>query len=286
MSGFVGSEIAERYKRVFQVHVREDFLSPYLKEAYGKWSIMFGKFVLKHSHSLRASTETIRDRLLEICTHTKDISVLPKFVDIQSLISSAKTDTSAPDIFPQFSFVILFVGVLDHESTLFRALDAARSALFSKAIGMVVLGEGPAKSEFQKRAEILGIQEQVVFKSDADHLNEYLSSADILICTDTTETSDEVIVKAAASGLPILAAENHFRTDLFTDGESAFICPKEDTVCFSQKLIKFLNSNALRTQFASSARDIVSTRLSEDPEVYKEAYRNSIESVFETQISN
>lgn len=280
MSGFVGAEIAQRYKRVFQVHVREDFLSPYTQSSYGRFRIMFGKFVLRHTQSIRASSELIRERLVKVCAHTTDIAVLPKFVDIQSLVASSQKSAPAEDLFPQFSFMILFVGILDHESTLFRALDAARNALFSKGIGMVVLGDGPAKAEFQKRAEILGIQRQVLFKNDRNQLCEYLSSADILLCTDTTEASDEIIVKAVASGLPILAAENHFRNDLFTDGESAFLCPKEDTICFSQKLLKFLNGNALRNQFSVNARDIVTTRLSQDPEVYKEAYRNSIESVF------
>jgi glycosyltransferase involved in cell wall biosynthesis len=165
---------------------------------------------------------------------------------------------------------------------LFRAIDAARSALFSKGVGLVVLGDGPAKGEFEKRAQILGVGEQVIFTKDMTKLGLYLQNADILLCTDTTDASDELIVQAAASGLPLLAAENHFRSDLFVDGTDAFLCPKEDTVCFSQKLIKFLNTNALRTQFSENAKAIVTTRLSEDPAVYREAYRNSIEGVFDS----
>jgi glycosyltransferase involved in cell wall biosynthesis len=100
------------------------------------------------------------------------------------------------------------------------------------------------------------------------------------MCTDTTEASDEIFIKAAAAGLPILASETPLRTDLFIDGESAFLVPKEDTIGFSQKLVKFLNTNSLRVQFAHNARDIIKTRLHEDPEAYTQAYRDSIEAVF------
>jgi glycosyltransferase involved in cell wall biosynthesis len=263
--------------------VRDDYFSEYYKQTHSKLSLFLAKFTLKRALSIRASTETIRDTIIKLYPHAKDVSVLPKFSDLESLVASANKGTSTGESFPQFTFVMLYVGVLDYESTLFRAIDAARSALFSKGVGLVVLGDGPAKAEFEKRAQILGVGEQVLFRKDMSQLGTYLKDADILICPDTTDASDELLVKAAASGLPILAAENHFRSDLFVDGTDAFLCPKEDTVCFSQKLIKFLNTNALRTQFSDNAKEIVTTRLSEDPEVYRQAYRDSIESVFDAK---
>ena len=78
----------------------------------------------------------------------------------------------------------------------------------------------------------------------------------------------------------MVAARTPLREDLFTDGESAFLCAPEDTLEYSQKLVKFLNSSSLRVQFRERARDIVRSRLQEDPEVYKTAYRNSIEAVY------
>jgi glycosyltransferase involved in cell wall biosynthesis len=100
------------------------------------------------------------------------------------------------------------------------------------------------------------------------------------MCPDITEASDEIVIKAAAAGLPIIAAKTELRNDLFVDGESAFLCNKDDTVEFSQKLVKFLNGNTLRTQFSENAREIVKTRLHEDPNAYKLAYRDAIEGAF------
>jgi glycosyltransferase involved in cell wall biosynthesis len=103
------------------------------------------------------------------------------------------------------------------------------------------------------------------------------------LCTDTTEESDELVIKAAAAGVPLILAHTQLRDDLFTDGESAFLCNAEDTIEFSQKLAKFLNSNMLRTQFKENGKYIVGTRLHEDPVAYKLAYRDSIESVFSVE---
>jgi glycosyltransferase involved in cell wall biosynthesis len=108
-----------------------------------------------------------------------------------------------------------------------------------------------------------------------------MQAADILLCTDTDEAGDETVIKAAASGLPVLVSKTPLRSDLFTDGIDAFLCDREDTVGFSQKLTKFLNTNALRIEFATNAKTIVETRLHEDPQMYKIAYRDSIEGIFE-----
>jgi glycosyltransferase involved in cell wall biosynthesis len=280
-SGVAGMWIAEKYDRAFQVHVTEDFFIPEFlkKDPVNKWRAHVAAYVLRRTQSLRTATTALKDRLQKKYTRIKDLALLPRHYNIEAIVASAEAGEHT-DAFPQFSFTVLFVGKLDHDSTLFRALDAARSILHSHSIGLVVVGNGVTKKEAEKRAEILGIKEQVVFESDETKLITYLKSADILICTDTTEASDEVVIKAAAAGLPILASETPLRTDLFTDGESAFLVQKEDTISFSQKLVKFLNTNGLRIQFAHNARDIIKTRLHEDPEAYKQAYRDSIEGVF------
>jgi glycosyltransferase involved in cell wall biosynthesis len=280
-SGVAGMWIAEKYDRAFQVHVTEDFLIPefLLKDSVNSWRVRVASYVLKRTQSLRVATNTLKERLQKKYSHIKDIELLPRHYNIEAIIASTEGGEDI-NAFPQFAFVALFVGKLDHDSTLFRALDAARSILHAKSIGLVVVGNGVTKKESQKRAEILGIKEQVIFETDESKLITYLKSADILLCTDTTEASDEVVIKAAAAGLPMLASETPLRTDLFTDGESAFLVPKEDTIGFSQKLVKFLNTPSLRVQFKDNARTIIKTRLHEDPEAYRQAYKDSIEAVF------
>jgi len=281
-SGLSGMLIAQKYDREFQVHVLEDYFTPdfLALQKNNKWRLRVASYVLKRATSVRAATLGIRTSLAKKFRHLRDLSLLPRHFDIQTIINAASSEAKE-DMFSQFSFSILYVGKLDQQSTLFRALDASRGVLQARTIGFVVVGTGPNKAEFQKRAEILGIKEQVLFLSDMSNLLSYLKSADVLMCPDTTESSDELIIKAAAAGLPLIMAKTPLRDDLFVDGESAFLCNPEDTIEFSQKLNKFLNTNTLRTQFAQNAQDTVKTRLHEDPNAFTQAYRDTIESVFD-----
>ncbi len=284
-SGLSGLLIAEKYDREFQVHITEDFYAPEFldKNKSNSWRLRIAAYVLKRIQSVRVSTQVIKATVAKRFPHMSDLALLPRHYDIQLILKAAE-GMVVTDIFPQFAFVILFIGKLDHNSTLFRALDASRTILRSKSIGMVVVGDGPNKKEFLKRAEILGIQEQVIFQKDESQMLQYLKSADVLVCSDITEASDEIVIKAAAAGLPIIASETELRKDLFIDGESAFLCNSEDTVEFAQKLSLFLNTNSLRVQFAENARDIVKNRLHEDPNAFKLAYRDAIEGVFSQEM--
>ena len=280
-AGMAGAVLADKYDRPFQVHVMEDFTSRAFIEKHkkNKKRLQLVKYVLNRTQSVRASTEYLKEVLTKKFPKIEDVGLLPRHYNIKEIIETSHASASS-SVFPQFSFVILFVGDLDHESTLFRVIDASRSALRSPKIGLVVLGDGPIKKEAQKRAEILGVAKQVFFESDMRNLIPFLQSADLLMCSDTSKRSDEIVMKAAAAGLPLLVAKTSVREDLFTDGESAFLCQPDDTVDFAQKLGKFLNTNSLRLQFSKNAQDIIKNRLHEDPQLYKISYRDSIEVVF------
>ena len=287
VSGACGISIATHYKRVFQVHVTEDFLLPEFKtkEKGNAHKIATAKKVLKKAKSIRVSTQTLKEKLQKHYPKTTDLSLLPRHYDVDAIIKATEektTEIEVAQLLPNVAFVALFVGELDKDSTLFRALDASRTILQSSKIALVVIGDGPYKKEFQERARILGIAEQVIFLPGTTKLIPYLQRADILLCTDTTEISEELVIKAAAAGLPLLLAKTPLRSDLFENDTSAFLCDKEDTIDFGIKLRKFLNGPALRVQFSESAKEVVKIRLHEDPEAFKEAYRNSVEGAFTT----
>ncbi len=280
-AGYIGQRIAERYDRPFQVHVLSNIFSDSFTYAYrhAAWLRRLARHVLNGTRSVCVGSETIKEELKKEFKHLQEPVLLPRYYDIKGVLAKSEGPVVAPPKLARFKFIALFVGTLNHDSTLYRAIDAARTMLRSPAIALVVVGDGPMKKEFKKRAEIFGIGEQVIFEPASVDLNSYMRASQLLLATDTTPESDEMVIRAAAIGLPILAARTELRDDIFTDDENAYLCHKDDTIEFSQKLSKFLNNNSVRIQFSREARMMVKDRLHEDPELFKCAYRDAIESV-------
>ena len=105
----------------------------------------------------------------------------------------------------------------------------------------------------------------------------YLKSADVLIVPDTDEFSDELTIKGAAAGIPLVMAHTQQRQDLFTDGVSAFFFEDNNIIAMSDQMKKILNDLGVRSSLKQNAQQRIGEKLHEDPLAYKLAYRDSVE---------
>lgn len=208
-----------------------------------------------------------------------DLDTLPRYQNYEALISYDKT-IDLKEKYRPLIFFMVFVGSLGHESTLYRAMDAARFVLRNPRVGMIVLGDGPAKREFEHRAKILDIEQQVIFETRTSNIIPYLKSANMLIVTDTDMESEEVVLKGAASGIPMVMARTEKRDDVFVHGESAFLCESDNVQAFTDRIDDLLNNIDLRKQFVSESQKLITKEFHSNPEEYLRSYRLSIEQAF------
>lgn len=276
-SALLGAKLAKKYNRPSQLHILEDFSSKEFQNASPEnfWRRFIPRRTIPQFDSIRTITNNL-EKSISSSFVVKDLSVLPRFSNYESLIS-IKPTIDLKEKYKPFVFIILFVGKLSHTSTLYRAIDSARFVLKNPRVGMVVLGDGPAQPEFVKRTKILEIEKQVVFESRVDDIVPYLKSANILIATDTDEDSDDVVLKGAAAGIPLIMSRTEHREDIFEHGTSAFLCEETDLQAFTDAVNALLNDFGLRHRFVDEAQLMIQSKFHQNPTEYREAYRLSLE---------
>ena len=278
-SALLATYLGNKYARPVQVHILEDYTKPDFiqKNRHNKWRKYLPRYTVPKVVSVRTSTRS----LFELVTKkfkVLDIAILPRFNNYESLINIPPTlDLKAK--YKPFVFIMLYIGKLGHDSALIRAIDAARFGLKNPHIGLIVIGDGLARKEFEERTKILGIKEQVVFETDIKDDIPYLKSANVLIVPDTSPESEEVALRGAGAGIPLILASTPVREDIFVDGESAHLCDPTDVDAFSVKLNLLMNDVLSRQHMVVAAQEMVREKFHEDPVAYKKAYRASIEEV-------
>lgn len=279
-STYLAKKIAEKYGRPLQVHVLEDYTAPAFlkKNRHNKWRRYLPRFTLRDVRSVRTATKQLRD-LLQKRFAFENIATLPRFNNFEAVMQAEPT-LELREKYKPFVFILLYIGKLSYESALHRVLDAARFGLQNPHIGLVVIGDGPARREFEERAKTLGVREQVVFISEVKDDVPYLKSANVLVVPDVTEESEEVALRGAAAGIPMVLARTPHREDIFADGESALLCDPESVDEFSIKLNILMNDIPLRRHLTETASEVIQSKFHEDPIRYRKAYRESIEEVF------
>ncbi|MCB9810541.1 MAG: glycosyltransferase [Candidatus Nomurabacteria bacterium] len=279
-SAFLANRLGKKYNRPVQIHVLEDYTqADFLKKSkHNRWRRYLPHFTISKVKSVRTSTKAIAE-LIQNKFSVEDLAVLPRFNNYESLIKIQSTlDLRAK--FKPLVFIMLYIGELDYDSAAYRAIDAARFGLKNPHIGLVIVGDGPAKKELQERAETFGIKEQVIFETNVKDVVPYLKSATVLIIPDTDSESEEVALQGAAAGIPMVVARTAAREDIFIDGESALLCAPDNTDEFSLKLNILMNDVPLRGRMVETAQAMIVKKFHDDPKRYLATYRESIEQVF------
>lgn len=278
LCGYVALWASRTYNRPAQLHVLEDFTQKKLfqKFAYPTLMRLLCQYVCKRFVSIRTTTDSATQKAQQAWPLVPDIATLPRFHNFAA-IAQAQLVHSIKEKYHQFSFIILYVGQLNHGGKAFAAIDAARNLMRSPKVGLVVLGDGEAQGELKMRAQVLGIAAQVVFEKSLEDLYSYLKSADVLIVPDTDEYSDELTIKGAAAGIPMVMAETPQRCDLFPPDTAALFFSDTTVIEMSDQMKKVLNDLGTRTALSRTAQQVVAEKLHEDPLQYRLAYRDSVE---------
>ena len=279
-SALVALQAAKLYDRPTQLHILDDYrTTDFLRRSRRNfWRLFLPVFTVPRFQCVRTLTNTMITWLQKKYV-IPDIALLPRYQNYEALIDT-ESSLDLKSKYKPFIFFLLYIGRLDHQSTLFRALDAARFVLRNPRVGMIVLGDGPARDEFEKRAKILEIEHQVVFETKAEDVLPYLKSANMLIVTDTDPESEEIVLRGAAAGIPMIMSRTEKRADIFEHGEDAYLCEPSDVQAFTDRVNDLLNSVPQREEFIENAQDMIREKFHHDPREYQEAYRTSIEQAF------
>lgn len=268
---------ARRFKRPTQLHVLNDqSLTSSTNEPRSFIWRHLSAWLVSTFLSIRTTTLAQKDALSAQYPLITDIAQLPKFHNFV-VPTESTSRISMKDIYKEFAFIILYAGPLTAGRKTYQAIDAVRDFLRNPRVGFVILGDGPGKNECLRRVELLGMTQQVVFEKRTELLDDYIATADVVIVTDTDFISEDIVLQAAVSGRPLVIAKTSARADLFIDGESALFFAEGDTVGATRQLHRVLDDLRLRRTLSESVSDVAATRINDDPVVYQELYKNSIE---------
>lgn len=277
-SGLVALWASKKYNRPAQLHILDDYTDTnFLKKFYHVRLVAFiFRYVLKRFKSIRTSTDVLCAQIQKQVPEGTEVATLPRFHNFAAL-SNFDSGLNIKNKYTQFSFIILYIGKLFHGCRAFQAMDAARDVMRSPKIGLVIIGDGEARNELQKRAVLLGVPTQIVFEKSVEDISSYLKTADVLVVPDTDSFGDEVALQGAAAGIPLVLAKTQQREDVFRQDMSALFYDNDDTMSLSAALKKIVNDLGIRTELVYHAREMINEKLHEDPLHYRLQYRESVE---------
>jgi glycosyltransferase involved in cell wall biosynthesis len=151
---------------------------------------------------------------------------------------------------PAGSPIAIFIGRLVREKDI-EVLIRAYRILKERNVDLklVFVGEGPMHNDIAREipdAIMAGFLQGM-------ELSRAYASADVFAFPSTTESFGNVVLEAAASGLPCVVAGDGGVMNLVVDGETGFITQPKDAPDFASKLELLLTDEFLRNSFSARA---------------------------------
>lgn len=149
--------------------------------------------------------------------------------------------------------LVLYVGRISREKGVMLLADAFRRACAGRpGLRLAVVGEGPARNEMARA--LAGTPHRFAGTLRGDELAAAYASADLLCLPSATETFGQVVVEAAASGLPSVVVDRGGAQDQVEDGRSGRVVPASAPDALAAALALLHDDADLRLRLGAGAR--------------------------------
>lgn len=148
------------------------------------------------------------------------------------------------------------MGRLDPLKRFDIALDSFSQVLKDHLdLHFILIGDGPEMPKLQVLANELGIEKNVTFTGEIPNAKDLLPALDVFCFTSVDEGMPNVVMEAAAAGLPILTWKLPFYGELLEDEKTAILVEPNNMGGFQESLLKLIEQPGLRKFLGENAKD-------------------------------
>ena len=303
--------INQRNNRISRLREIQRILQPFQPQLVHGWHLFSGAyaslvaphFKAKSLVGIRSSFESIQNSLeLRIAQYFADAFI------VNSESAAARIKSEKPSI--RHVYVVPNAVIADFESRetvrqrLIRELGLRPDALWLVAVGrleqlkhfdellevaaslqdkqcnfhLILIGGGPEESALIQLSQQLHLEDCVRFTGEIPNAIRLLKGFDIFCMTSFLEGLPNVVMEAAAAGLPIVTWQLPFYEELLTPGETALMAAPGDRASFEQAVQALINDQHLRERLGAAAQTQVTEKFSLDH------YIQNMTKVYETML--
>jgi N-acetyl-alpha-D-glucosaminyl L-malate synthase BshA len=184
------------------------------------------RYAIQESDGVTSISQYLKDKTLEDFGITRDIEVVPNFVncDVYRPITDDATRTEARKRLAPSGDAILMH--LSNFRPVKRVVDVVKIfAQVSRALPaqLVLVGDGPDRSAAEWLAHDLGIQSRIHFIGKQERVNELLPLADLMLMPSEQESFGLAALESMACKVPAVATRVGGVPELIDDGETGLL---------------------------------------------------------------
>ncbi len=211
------------------------------------------KYSLDNSDGITAVSNYLKNNTLQHFKINKDISVIHNFIDPE-LYKRKDCSAIKSAICPKGEKVLIHISNFRPVKRIKDTVLILNEVLKETPARLVLVGDGPERTETEKLARELGISEHVMFLGKQHALIELLSCADVFLLPSQSESFGLAALEAMSCGVPVVASNIGGIPEVVAHGETGYVAEFGDIKRMSKYVIELLTNKRKWDVFSENSR--------------------------------
>lgn len=240
-------------------------------------------YSINKSDGVTAVSEDLKQDTLEHFDITKDIKVIPNFVDIHRF-KKQKKEHFKMAICPNGERLIVHTSNFRKVKRVQDVIGVFNIIRESMPAKLLLVGDGPERTAMENLTRETCSFDDVRFLGKLEQVEEVLSVADLFLMTSEKESFGLAALEAMACEVPVISTNAGGLPELNIDGETGFLCPVGDVVYMAEKAIHILDERNLKSFKDGALKRAKEFEIDNILPLY-EAYYNEVISTFQAKLA-
>ncbi|MBL8842218.1 MAG: N-acetyl-alpha-D-glucosaminyl L-malate synthase BshA [Planctomycetes bacterium] len=211
------------------------------------------RFGIEQSDEVIAVSEWLKKETQRIFGATKEIQVVPNFVDVTRF--RPKEGRTSPLLCAcADSPIVMHVSNFRPVKRLGDTVRAFADATAGTKAQLVLVGDGPERAGAEALVAELKLEERVQFLGIVDDVHDLLPFADVLVVSSESESFGLAALEAHACGVPVVGYDSGGMREVVEDNSTGFLVRFGDVPALAARLKTLLADATLRRDFGARGR--------------------------------
>ena len=201
-------------------------------------------FSINASDGVTAVSQDLKEDTYKHFKITKDIEVIPNFIDLQRF-QKLKKDHFKTAICPEDEKLIVHTSnfrKVKRVEDVVKIFHNIRKKIKAK---LLLVGDGPERNHIETLSRELDTGDDVRFLGKLEAVEEVLSVADLFLMPSEKESFGLAALEAMACEVPVISSNTGGLPELMIDGKTGFVCDVGDVAEMSKKALYVLDDKHL-----------------------------------------
>lgn len=235
-------------------------------------------FSINNSDGVTAVSEDLKKETFEHFTITRDIEVIPNFIDLERFKKQRKEHFKLA-ICPNGEKLLVHTSnfrKVKRVEDVIRVFYELRKEMPAK---LLLVGDGPERDKMERLCRDLGTCDDIRFLGKLEAVEEVLSVADLFVMPSEKESFGLAALEAMACEVPILSSDAGGIPELNLNGKTGFVCEVgniEEMTGKAKLILKDENLPGFKARAHARAKEF---DIAEILPMYEKYYQKTIDSV-------